>query len=285
MEALKTILRDMISLLVEQKLQPTSSARKLFNFQGYNPRPIFSVEPNWHPHIFNMPMEPHWKYLRVGDGNLNCKGSSYFLIPSPSPNMTCSARLTPTSGYYQAFFGVYILPPVDGERIPLTVLGEVGGRDNWGWLSYVGDPMPLSETLESVIEPIAFDTEGNPVKWAAASTYQMHSDLGDRYPRNELPELICPARSEAWKEFVDSYHPLTLTSAGTVWYHHDYLIMNYANFVEFHDKHGRLVNTYHDSPHFPEEIARMLNGLQIFDDRKGFSCPPLPDRVYARYWP
>jgi hypothetical protein len=129
-------------------LESTPAAQTVFNLRGWNPRPAFRVEQGWLPRIFSLSMQPHWQQIACGDRTQDLRGTSYLLFPAPTEGSTYSAHFDPTSPYFHAFFGVYVLPPVEGQRLPPDIFAELGNRDNLGWLKMMGDPAPFSLPIE-----------------------------------------------------------------------------------------------------------------------------------------
>ncbi len=252
------------------------SDRIAFNLRGWNPRPAFLVGPGWLPHIFSIRMEPHWRQIDAGGRCRDYLGTNYVLFPTPTAGRPWTAHFEPTSPYFHAFFGVYILPPVDGERVPPEVFGELGSRDNVAWSRSMGDPEPASRWEgPAPLEAFEHDAAGHCTKWRFTITYRMHADLGTNNPRSGLPEVLrAPPVGSGWEREIRPYLPMRLTSRGFLWYEGDYLVINYFNGIEFEDLRGRRVDTYEDWPEFRAELLRMAAGVRIFNDGSGFSCPP-----------
>ncbi|MBO3462885.1 hypothetical protein G7B40_001225 [Aetokthonos hydrillicola Thurmond2011] len=248
----------------------------VFNLRGWNPRPAFLVESGWLPRIFCQSMEPHWKQVSAGGLTQDYKGSSYLLFPTPNPGATYSAHFDPTSPYFHAFFGLYIIPPVNGERVLPEVFSEFGNRDNLGWLRKMGDPFPFSVPVQpKFLECVETDELGQGKKWSFITSYKLHASLGDNSPQQGLPEILVVPKStnSFWKQFIDSYQDIVMTTRGFIWYEGDYLIMNFFNGIEFYDRNFRKIDTYNDYPEFREQMLRMAANVKIINDGTGFSSP------------
>lgn len=252
-----------------KQLQSVPTVQTIFNLRGWNPRPVFRVEAGWLPKIFCLAMQPHWQHIQCGDAIQDLKGTSYLLFPAPTPGCSYSAHFDATSPYFHAFFGVYVIPSVDGQRLPPEIFAELGNRDNLGWLRRMGDPSPVSiPTQIEELEQIETD------RWSFQVTYKMHSGLGDNMPQSGIPELFI-APSDAWDSHLDSYQELHLTSYGFIWYEGNYLVMNFFNGIEFQDKAGRFVNTMQDYPELRSQMERMASAIKIINDGTDFSSPPV----------
>ncbi len=262
----------------QQLLEFPSPSQIVFNLRGWNPRPAFRVESEWLPRIFCLNMEPHWKKVLCHDRSCDYRGTSYFLLPASAPDATYSAHFDPTSPYFHSFFGVYIIPPVNGQRVSSEVLSELGNRDNLAWLRMMGDPFPFSVPIEAkCLECVETDELGRGKKWSFLTTYLVHGDLGHNVPQEGLPPFLIAPKATAkgsWEQFINSYQEMVITSRGFIWYEENYLILNFFNGIEFCNKTGRKIDTYHYYPKFRQQLLRMADGLKIINDGTGFSCPP-----------
>jgi hypothetical protein len=247
----------------------------VFNLRGWNPRPAFWVEPEWMPRIFSLSMATHWQQVPCGNGqHQDFDGISYFLMPAPAQDTGYSAHFNPESPYFFSFFGLYVIPPVNGQRVSPSIFAELGNRDNLAWLKSMGDPAPYSEPIVPLLA--AIEGAGDPQKWSFIANYQLHGDLGHHNPQSNFPETLMPPRPtlpSAWLEQVDSYQDLTMVCRGFLWYEGDYLVMNFFNGVEFTNKAGKTINTYNDYPEFREQLLRMADGIKIINDGRGFVSP------------
>src|SRR5690606_33461298 len=169
--------------------------RWLFNLRGYNPRPVVPLEPGWAPHMFCVRMSEMWAPVEVFGRKDALEGSHYAWFPEMLNNGR-SPHYDPTSAYFQRFTGVYVVPSIDGHRVPYDVFPELGMYDNLGWLQYMGDPNPISTILETGRGNRVKVGEGRPARLVSA-TYRMHLDFGDAPPKGPLPALLSPPTWDA----------------------------------------------------------------------------------------
>jgi hypothetical protein len=248
----------------------------VFNLRGWNPRPVFLVEPEWIPRIFSLSMTPHWQGVDFGDRVEDLQGISYLLMPAPAAHVSYSAHFDPDSPYFFSFFGLYVIPPVQGRRVTPEIFAELGNRDNLAWLKSMGDPQPYSQPIVPLLAELNQPAEATSPKWSFLVNYQLHSGLGSQNPRANFPEVLLPpigTLPNSWGEKVDSYQDVVMTCRGFLWYEGDYLVINFFNGVEFTNKSGKTINTYNDYPEFREQLLRMADGIRILNDGRGFVSP------------
>ena len=260
----------------DPRLEPSRAAQPLFDLVGGNPRPVFSCEPRWHRHIFTVDMDHIWHGADLGLGSAGAVGTQHLLLPAPGPGSSHSAHFDPLSPYFQAFFSLYVAPPIDGRRVPVEAGSVLGRLDNLAWQRFMGDPDPLTDLTEPcTIEPIAYGPQGEATAWFCRANYRIHADLGDRAPDEVLPPILRPPY-DGWRDVVDSYHPMLMLGRAVLWYQGDHLMINFFNGVAFTTRDGRAINTYEDGPELRESCWRMAGGLRVLDTGEGFR--PLPRR-------
>jgi hypothetical protein len=262
-----------------QRLKPASRLTKpqlVFNLRGWNPRPAFWVEPGWIPRIFSLSMAPHWQQVNHGGRCHDLQGISYFLMPEVQADCHYSAHYDPTSPYFFSFFGLYVIPPIAGVRVPLEMFAELGNRDNLAWLTSMGDPHPASRP----ISPTFIETDPrhgtDTPQWKFTANYQLHGDLGWNNPRQNFPEVLVPPAPElepSWLVHIDAYQDVTMICRGFLWYEGDYLIVNFFNGVEYTNVKGETINTYEAYPEFREQLNRMATQIRVVDDGRAFIPP------------
>jgi hypothetical protein len=242
--------------------------RYLLHLRGYNPRPALLVEPGWAPHIFVNNMAPHWRGLEWDGAHADCMGANYYLVPAPLPGAVWSAHYEPTSPYFQSLFGVYILPPVGGRRVPKELIPELGRLDFVGWLRRFGDRAPLVRT-----ERVAWTGAPPGPRWRCRIEWRGKINLGSGNAQLGHP-LMDPPPASRWSALVGDYQEVTTPTDSLLWYHRDYLVAVYANGVVFTDRTGRAVDTLEQFPAFRAGLERMLDAVRIIDDGSPFSAPP-----------
>ncbi len=265
-----------MSTITRSTVPRLTKPQVIFNLRGWNPRPAFLVEPEWIPRIFSLSMTPHWRQVNCGDRVEDLQGISYLLMPAPSQGGSYSAHFDPDSPYFFAFFGVYVIPPVQGRRVPPEIFAELGNRDNLAWLKSMGDPQPYSEPVTPLLTKIDHRSASASPKWSFVVNYQLHGDLGLQNPQANFPEVLLPpsyALPNSWSEKVDSYQDMLITCRGFLWYEGDYLVINFFNGAEFTNKAGQKISTYNDCPEFREQLLRMADGIKIANDGRGFISP------------
>jgi hypothetical protein len=268
--------------MTHSTITPTlTQPQVVFNLRGWNPRPAFLVEPGWIPRIFSLSMASHWRQVsyplgrRSTDGHAprDLDGISYFLMPAPTPGSNYSAHYDPDSPYFFSFFGLYVIPPVNGERVSPRMFAELGNRDNLAWLRSMGDPNPTSQPIMPLLTELTADVAEGEQKWSFLANYAMHGDLGTANPQENFPEVLMPPDPAIWRSQIASYQNVTMICRGFLWYEGDYLVMNFFNGVEFTNQAGQRINTYENHPEFREQLQRMAAGIRIMNDGRSFVAP------------
>lgn len=220
--------------------------------------------------MFSLAMTPHWQGIDCGEEEIDVEGSSYLLFPEADPGQSYSAHFDPTSPYFYAFFGTYVIAPHNGKRLPPEIFSELGNRDNLAWLNTMGDPHPFSApTTPTILLP----EPGEDDRWSFVATYAVHSGLGVNNPQAGLPALLLPPSAETWSNQIDSYQNMVMHCQGKIWYEGDFLIMSFFTGAEYFRRSGKRCNTFHQFPEFYQQQIRMLEAVQIINDGSGFSTP------------
>lgn len=150
------------------------------------------VDPAFAPTILTTDMAAHWEGIEHEGRRRDVPGTSHLVLPAPGPGRARSAHFDPASPSYQAFFGVYVLPPWEGRPVPPALFDALGNRDNLGWLARMGDPAPRSTTLGP--SRTAVVAGGSRVRFSRRC--RTHADLGGANPTSGLPALVLPDGSE-----------------------------------------------------------------------------------------
>ena len=231
-----------------------------------NPVATFQSAANWDSYqkgVFCNNMTPHWEELPVpGYQNpQNVDGCNYFVFPQAVAGAKYSRHFDPTSPYFEAFFGVYVVAPLNGKALPLDMAfaGELGVRDNQAWLYFMGDPN-FGDVTMKVVEK------------AGVVLYEWHVDTGDKNPTKKIPPLWKVPKS-AWNKSVNSYQDaLQVPTNFLIWQSGDYLIVNFAIASEFTNKQGATINTYKQYQEVRDGFAAMTASIQIVDDGGSYRC-------------
>jgi hypothetical protein len=241
--------------------------------RGRNPIPVLDVSADWRPHLFSNDMRPHWRGIQADGKKLDLNGCNYFPLPAPLPDVQYSARFDPRSVYFLSWVGVYILPPIDGERVPKSVYAELGNRDNLGWLKNMGDPKPFSVTENPPLVCMERDENGNECRWSVMQDYVTHSDVGANNPIEGVPPIM-RVEKDPWTGKYGSYQEIRQSPTYfELWYENDYLIVAFVSCTDVTDASGR-VSRNDEDPAFHEATQAMLRSICIVDDGGGFRGPP-----------
>lgn len=247
-----------------------------------NPRVRFRSAPGWMD--FNSGlccnnMEDHWRAIQPPGFTrpVDLRGANFFVFPAPREGTSYSARFDANSPFFQAFFGVYALPPHEGTRLPLDMqlLAELGRRDNQAWLRFMGDPnyAQTSALVESDHTLEASAADGSQRKIGTVR-FDWHVDVGPGNPRpgGAAPDLWAPPAS-AWRDHVSAYQPAVQRPARFVaWHAGDYLIANFIIAAEFRRRDGAMIRTIEDGA-FAAGLEAMAASVTVEDDGGGYRPP------------
>ncbi len=245
--------------------------------RGRNPYPVLDTPVDWGPHLYSNDMRPHWQGVEVENQKLDLNGCNYFPLPAPLPDVSYSARFDPRSVYFLSWVGVYIVPPVNGVRVPPEVYAELGNRDNVAWLRNMGDREPVSTMADVALQCNERDANGDESRWSVIQNCATHSDVGDRNPAKGVPAIM-RVEGGPGKGQYESYQKTDQSPTYfEIWYENDYLIIAFVSCTEIEDRHGRILRN-DDDPIFHKATQAMLRSICIIDDGSGFRGPGLRRR-------
>jgi len=149
---------------------------------------------------------------------IHANGVNYYTFAGPRNWMsTYSERSNPSSPYYQAWVGGYVIQLKDGT-VPddLQTLGwQVTALDQRSWLEAMGDAKPLAESsMATRAGNIAIDGHELPL-WHGIM--KSHSDLSAD-PKSPLSTLIGMPPNSTWPRGIVSFHDVTLEGYMACWF-------------------------------------------------------------------
>lgn len=217
------------------------------------------LEPNWINGLATFDMSETWK--KVG---LKAIGINYFTIGSVKNGI--STRFDPTSPFYQAWLGGYIVRPEDKKDWAISDHWKLGEADQNAWLSLYGDPDPETRPSKDSFKSLGKVSLGKFHGEIFEGAAQTHSDLSAVEPGliflarmgyfSGLFNRSCPGlkikpenlygRAEG-RESVNPYHDLIVrgyTAVVEVEPERKMKAVLYASGVIFKDKRGKEHNTF-----------------------------------------
>ncbi|MCB1322365.1 MAG: PilZ domain-containing protein [Leptospiraceae bacterium] len=241
--------------------------------RGRNPYPLMDIHPEWRPLLFSNDMSTHWRGIDINGERCDLIGCNYYPLPAPLADVSYSARFDPRSVYFLSWVGVYVLPPLNGQRIPISVYTQLVNKDNRAWLRLMGDPNPVSDMEYAPMECVERNATGEPIRWSVVQHCVTHSDLGSNNPRVNVPRIMS-VNDALWSGRYESYqnadHSPIFFEA---WYESDYLIISFVSCTEIVDRTGNTMRNA-DDPHFRAVTGAMQKSIRIIDDGSGYRGPP-----------
>jgi hypothetical protein len=148
---------------------------------------------------------------------IKADGVNYYMFAKPQTWFrTYSERSNPTSPYYQAWVGGYVIKARDGS-LPTdleSLAWEVTALDQQSWLSAMGDPDPIADSSPATrAGSITIDGRSLTL-WHG--TMRSHSDLS-AHPRGPLATLLGMPPQSSWPSGVDSFHDVSLDGYFACW--------------------------------------------------------------------
>ncbi|MET9834751.1 hypothetical protein ABZ078_36935 [Streptomyces sp. NPDC006385] len=240
-------------------------APPVLSLAGLNPACAVEPGPGWERRVFTVDMSPHWQDIPWQGSRISLRGHNIFTLPAPSCLGGPSARFDPDAPLFGGFAGLYVIPPVNGQRVPPELVPELANRDNLAWGRRFGDPAPRSEWSGRI-------TRTGPDNWRADLQYRWNGDLGPGNPQTGTPPLLT-IPPELWQGRLAPYCGRTDAVSGRIWYQGDYLLHWYCNNTRVHDLHGRLIDTLAAYPELREIQERMAASVRIIDRGTGYRGP------------
>ena len=148
---------------------------------------------------------------------IKANGVNYYMFAKPQTWFrTYSERSNPTSPYYQAWVGGYVIKARDGS-LPTdleSLAWQVTALDQRSWLSAMGDPNPIADSTPATrAGSITIDGHSLPL-WHG--TMRSHSDLS-AHPSGPLATLLGMPPQSSWPSGVDSFHDVSLDGYFASW--------------------------------------------------------------------
>lgn len=250
----------------------TTERTSLLSLHGINPAVAIDLVPGWHPRLFPVCLSPHWQSVRWGGENWTVEGTNFFLLPAAQEPKGCSAYFDPRSPFFQSYIGVYVLAPVQGERVPTDLYPVLSHFDYLAWARRFGVPAPRAD-VDFQIRRIKAE------KWAYDGQVACHVNVGPNNPQQGMPPLMTVPRQAAvpggahWSDVVNGYDERIEPVRGYLWYEGPYLICSYFAGVRFTDRAGRTIDTYARYPHLLQGQEEMAASIQVFDRGTGYRGP------------
>jgi hypothetical protein len=148
---------------------------------------------------------------------IKADGVNYYMFAGPRTWLSSySERSNPTSPYYQAWVGGYVIKRRDGSLPPdlQSLAWQVTALDQRSWLSAMGDRRPVADSSTATnVGNIMIDGRSLPL-WHG--TMQSHSDLS-AHPKGLLATLIGMPPESSWPAGVDSFHDVVLDGYFACW--------------------------------------------------------------------
>lgn len=212
---------------------------------------------------------------------MDIKGCNYYIFPSPAKGKKYSARFDPESPFFQSFFGIYVVPPLEDGPVPLDVVPILGERDNTSWIHFMG-AKHLSSSVLSNTSTCIEKNEGRCVKWKLVTRYSMPLDVGPDNPEGggddpspafaDLPDLWRVPR-ELWKDHVNGYQEAIQDPViQYVWYENDILFVNFLISYCYRDRNGNYIDGWNSHPVLQNSLNHMANTLKIINRKEKFGC-------------
>lgn len=253
------------------------------------PRPVWTSEPGWLPYTDTgcTEMAPAWRKIKIHGTPGLLKGCNYFVTGAPETGKSYSSRFAAKSPYYEAWFGAYIIPPVQGEPVPVSKVPELGVADGQAWLYTFGDPrwedVGQRTTETTCIEPRGIKPEDpNCKKWRIDAVLYLHVDTGsDNPPPPEDFPALWTVPAEAWNSTVKSYQDAVMIPIqNTVWYLKDgTMVATYFAGISLKNLDGATVTT---PDRILAQMVTMNESVSVAEPEKQYNCPTSPHSHYTK---
>ncbi|MBV9143922.1 MAG: hypothetical protein JO115_23880 [Pseudonocardiales bacterium] len=250
----------------------TTERTPLLSLHGLNPAVALDLAPGWHPQFFPICLSPYWQSVPWGGANWTIEGTSFLLLPAAQKPGGYSARFDPSSPFFQCFLGLYMIAPVQGERVPLDLYSSLVHFDYLAWGQRLGDPAPRGD-VDIRIHRVGVE------KWAYDSTAACHFDVGPNNPQHGMPPFLTVPRwpiapgAAHWSDVVDSYDERIDLVRGHLWYEGPYLVCSYFSGARFTDRAGRTIDTHTRYPHVLQGEEETVASIRVFDRGTGYRGP------------
>jgi hypothetical protein len=250
----------------------TTERTPLLSLHGLNPAVALDLAPGWHPQFFPICLSPYWQSVQWGGEYWTVEGTNFVLLPAAQEPGGCSAHFDPRSPFFQSYVGVYVLAPVQGERVPVDLIPVLSQLDYLAWARRFGDPAPRGDA-DTRIHQIGVE------KWAYEGTMACHCDVGPNNPQQGMPPLMTVPRQALepgtahWSDVVNGYDERTELVRGYIWYEGAYLVCSYFAGTRFTDRTGRTIDTHLRYPHLLQGQEEMVASIQVFDRGTGYRGP------------
>jgi hypothetical protein len=148
---------------------------------------------------------------------IKADGVNYYMFAGPRTWLQpYSERSNPTSPYYQAWVGGYVIRRRDGT-LPEDLQSwawQVTALDQRSWLSAMGDPNPKADSsVATSAGDIVIDGHSLPL-WHGVM--KSHSDLSD-HASGPLATMIGMPPKSSWPAALDSFHDVSLDGYFVCW--------------------------------------------------------------------
>jgi hypothetical protein len=199
---------------------------------------------------------------------LGLKGTNYYSFAGPArASDSCSARSDPSSRFYQAWFGVYIIAGrgnwLSADRsINSPDLLRIAERDQNAWLSAMGDEHPETSCIATQkLESLEIAGRMRPL---VKATFRSHSDLNPG--KTGLAAQLGMPKPEQWNRDLEAYHDILLTGFISTWYEpaENATIVVYASAAGYRTKAGRVVDYF---PNLQKDLLSMMRSVELGCDR------------------
>jgi hypothetical protein len=247
----------------EQIVINLAERKYLFQSKEVLPVPIFKeISDNWVKDPFHVSMAAIWR--REG---IPVSGENYYYVPAPVPDQEYSRRFDPTSKYFQSWFGVYVLKPMEtgpygfenNKLVPRDFI-QLGIADQRAWLRNAGFEFTKQAEIDTsfAIESMPTTISGKDA-WRIIARIRSNADVGENYPKNRRVGYV-NVPPTAWANDLNSYEPVLLEAVCYIvpdqMKNVTYVI--YFNGVEFLDKSGQRHQTL---PEIMAELEAMVSSV------------------------
>ncbi|MEZ6256012.1 MAG: hypothetical protein R3B92_04555 [Patescibacteria group bacterium] len=210
---------------------------------------------------------------------LNVTATNYFTIGGVQDGR--STRYDPSSPYYQAWLGGYMVKFFDDAKWSIVDHGELARADQLSWLKTYQVNTPIADIDTSSVEHLETTKVGDYEADIYKGIIHSCSDVGKRghsfmftplmhglaYIFNKNLPMSCKLTKKSvipnWNEDspIDSFHNVTLTGYVSIVkispFHRAVL---YANGAAYTDRNGKFHDTF---PNIKDELLAALKGTQI----------------------
>ncbi len=254
------------------RLTLTTERTPILSLHGLNPAVALDLAPGWHPQLFPVCLSPYWQSVPWGGANWASEGTNFLLLPAAQEPGGCSAHFDPRAPFFQSYVGVYVLAPVQGERVPADLCPALTHCDHLAWARRFGDPAPRAD-VDFRIRRVSAE------KWVYDGEVACHCNVGPNNPQQGIPPLMTVPRQAAvpggahWSDVINGYDERVELVRGCLWYEGPYLLCCYVVGTRFADRAGRTIDTYARYPHLLQGQEEMAASVQVFDRGTGYRGP------------